>query len=334
MWILFAIIALIVFGFIAFISTPQGKGFWGEFKVKWILGKSQPPSKYVFNNIKLVDEDKSIQIDHVVVSKKGILVIETKNISGSIYGQENQTYWTQVLAGGHVKNKLYNPIKQNKSHIYHISKLLSEDLKITSAVVFVQGNIEYIDADGVYSIRGLKRLIRTKQNYLTIKQMKGAYDDLLNANDKTVTRKEHIQNIRDMQDDIKFNICPRCGKDLVLRKGKNGEFMGGAIAAGIKSTLSALTENTALLSEIGVEKPKKVIGSNTADCMKSGLIIGAAAMIDGFATRMENELGEEFKTIVATGGLAGEVIPCCERKILIDDNLLLDGLKVIYNKNK
>lgn len=113
-----------------------------------------------------------------------------------------------------------------------------------------------------------------------------------------------------------------------------GEFLGGAIAAGIKSTLSALTENTALLSEIGVEKPKKVIGSNTADCMKSGLIIGAAAMIDGFVTRMENELGEEFKTIVATGGLAGEVIPCCERKILIDDNLLLDGLKAIYNKNK
>ncbi len=113
-----------------------------------------------------------------------------------------------------------------------------------------------------------------------------------------------------------------------------GEFLGGAIAAGIKSTLGALTSNTALLSEVGIEKPKNVIGSNTAECMKSGLIIGAAAMIDGLVNRMEKELGEKFKTVVATGGLSSEVIPCCERKILIDDNLLLNGLKVIYDKNR
>jgi hypothetical protein len=218
---------LIIVLAVAYLKTPRGRGWLGELRVKLAIKKTKPAVRYVINNLVLrLDNGKTTQIDHILINRNGIFVIETKNYSGRIYGDENRLEWTQVLNYGRSKNKLYNPIKQNKSHIYHISKLLSEDLKITSAVVFVQGNIEYIDADGVYSIRGLKRLIRTKQNYLTIKQMKGAYDDLLNANDKTVTRKEHIQNIRDMQDDIKLNICPRCGKDLVLRKGKNGEFMG------------------------------------------------------------------------------------------------------------
>ena len=110
--------------------------------------------------------------------------------------------------------------------------------------------------------------------------------------------------------------------------------MGGAIAAGVKSTLDALTENTAQLNPISIEVPKKVIGSNTAECMKSGLIVGAAAMIDGLIDRMEEDLGEKFASAVATGGLSEAVVSCCKREIKIDKNLLLDGLKLIYNKNK
>ena len=80
--------------------------------------------------------------------------------------------------------------------------------------------------------------------------------------------------------------------------------------------------------------PKKVIASNTAECMKSGLIVGAAAMIDGLVDRMEEELGEKFASVIATGGLSEAVVSCCRRDITIDKNLLLDGLKVIFNKNK
>ncbi len=115
--------------------------------------------------------------------------------------------------------------------------------------------------------------------------------------------------------------------------GKNGEFMGGAIAAGIKLTLEALSSKTAQLPMVGLEAPGKVIGSNTVDCMKSGLIIGAASMIDGMITKIERELGCKT-TVVATGGLAPTVIGFCDHEIKLDDNLLLDGLKVIYNKNK
>ncbi len=113
-----------------------------------------------------------------------------------------------------------------------------------------------------------------------------------------------------------------------------GEFLGGAIAAGIKSTLSALASDTAQLSHTSIASPKNVIGRNTAECMKSGIVVGAAAMIDGLVDRMEKELKEKFASVVATGGLSSVVIPSCKRKITIDKNLLLEGLKIIYDKNK
>ena len=114
--------------------------------------------------------------------------------------------------------------------------------------------------------------------------------------------------------------------------GKNGEILGGAIAAGIKLTLDALASRTAQLPMVNIEAPKSVIGSNTADSMKSGLVIGAASMIDGMITRIERELGVKTN-VIATGGLAPEVVGFCDHEISLDDNLLLDGLRIIYNKN-
>jgi type III pantothenate kinase len=75
------------------------------------------------------------------------------------------------------------------------------------------------------------------------------------------------------------------------------------------------------------------VGTNTVNAMKSGLIYGTASMMDGMADRIEEELGMPA-TLVATGGRAGEVIPYCKREILLDDNLLLDGLRIIFEKNQ
>lgn len=114
--------------------------------------------------------------------------------------------------------------------------------------------------------------------------------------------------------------------------GSDGAFLGGAIAAGIRSTLDALAAKTAQLPEIHIEAPKSVIGSNTVDSMKSGLVIGAAAMLDGMIDRIEEQLGEKA-TVVATGGLAEMVIKHCKKDIIPDNNLLLEGLYKIYKKN-
>ena len=114
---------------------------------------------------------------------------------------------------------------------------------------------------------------------------------------------------------------------------KNGSFLGGSIGAGVQLTLKALCENTAQLPYTDISAPKSVIGTNTADCMKSGLIYGTAALIDGIVERMEEELGEEA-SVVATGGLSRSIIKHCKTDIIYNENLLLDGLRIIYERNK
>ena len=113
---------------------------------------------------------------------------------------------------------------------------------------------------------------------------------------------------------------------------RNGAFLGGTIAAGVRLTLKALTENTAQLTSIPIEAPRSVIGANTVESMQSGLVFGTAAMLDGLLDKIEEELGET-PTVVATGGLAAEIIAHCRRNIIYNENLLLDGLRAIYEKN-
>ena len=110
-------------------------------------------------------------------------------------------------------------------------------------------------------------------------------------------------------------------------------YIGGMILPGVRISLDALTSRTSQLCRISIEAPKKTIGKNTIDCMKSGIINGNAACIDGMVQRIERELGQKA-TVLATGGLAKKIVPYCEQKIIVDDELLLKGLRLIYNKNK
>lgn len=110
-------------------------------------------------------------------------------------------------------------------------------------------------------------------------------------------------------------------------------YVGGMIFPGIGVSLDALTAHASQLSGISIEAPKRVIGKNTIECMKSGLIYSNAAALDGIVDRIEEELGQEI-TVVATGGLAKKIVPYCRRKIILDEELLLKGLLVIYEKNR
>lgn len=117
----------------------------------------------------------------------------------------------------------------------------------------------------------------------------------------------------------------------VVDKKKN--FIGGMILPGIRTALDALTNNAAQLSGIDLVPPKRVIGKNTIECMKSGIINSNAAAVDGMIIRIEEELGCKA-TRVATGGLAKSIIPYCKEQVILDDDLLMKGLRVIYEKNK
>lgn len=114
---------------------------------------------------------------------------------------------------------------------------------------------------------------------------------------------------------------------------KNGALLGGVIAPGVKISLEALSNQTAALPLIGVEPVKKAIGTNTVDCMRSGVLVGMACMIDGFIDRFEREMGLEGAMVVATGGFAATIKPYCRREFILNPTLILEGLRIIYNRN-
>jgi len=115
---------------------------------------------------------------------------------------------------------------------------------------------------------------------------------------------------------------------------REGRFLGGAILAGLRLSVDSLSSGTSQLPRIQLAVPKKVICSNTVECMQSGAVYGHAAMLDGLIDRVEEELGEPLAAVVATGGLARMVVPLCRRKISVEEDLMLLGLKLIYNKNR
>ena len=113
---------------------------------------------------------------------------------------------------------------------------------------------------------------------------------------------------------------------------ETGALIGGCICPGVKISLDALTERTALLPGLQLDAPKKAIGRNTIDCMRSGIMMGTASMLDGMVERMEKELGQKT-TVVATGGIAKFVIPMCHTPMIYDKDLLVKGLASLYREN-
>lgn len=210
-------------------AVDQLKGNVGENKVisklnPSIFGKVE---HRLINNLILVDENnKSHQIDHVEIRENGIFCIETKNYSGTIYGDQKSENWTQVFPNG-LKYKIKNPLKQNYSHIRELDKVLDGKYYINSVVVMVQNNADKIYCDNVVNLKDLKKYLDNfviEENF-SLEEMDEIYNKILNAK-SDITNKEHVKNIKNTQKEIDQGICPRCGGRLIYRYGKYGEFVG------------------------------------------------------------------------------------------------------------
>ena len=114
---------------------------------------------------------------------------------------------------------------------------------------------------------------------------------------------------------------------------KNNTFYGCSIAPGVAISMKALVSNAALLPNVELICPKKVIATNTVACMQSGVIFGAASQVDGMITRIKEEINNKGIPVVATGGLSSLIVPLCKHEILRKENLTIDGLLEIYKKN-
>ncbi len=223
-----------IFILIALVKTPWFKGIFGEFQVnlaaKLFLNKD---TYHLIKNVTLPTDEGTTQIDHIIVSKYGIFVIETKNLKGWIFGSEKQRTWTQKIYKH--TNKFQNPLHQNYKHTKTLQSCLNlpED-KLFSVVVFIGDSKFKTDMpDNVTYAGGYIRYIKSKNNVLlsdpeiteVVRQIESG-----RLTPSMKTSREHVAHVRTVVEDKK-NKCPKCGSELVVRvakKGKNAgkEFLG------------------------------------------------------------------------------------------------------------
>ena len=223
-----ALIIFVVFVLVgAYLRSPTVKGARGERRVNSLLDRKLPANEYrVFDDITLPSAYGPTQIDHIVVSRYGLFVIETKNYTGWIFGNEKSKQWTQVVFKE--KNQFMNPLRQNYKHTKAVESFFSLSPKhIHSVVVFV-GDATFktdVPANVTYR-RGLCPYIRSKQELLLGAARVRDIAEKLSAF-KAGTLKES-PTLSIVKDDPK---CPKCGAQMVKRvaqKGRNagGEFWG------------------------------------------------------------------------------------------------------------
>jgi len=225
--ILFAIIILYR------IFRPRIKGAIGEKTIAIVLSTLGRSRYKVINNVVLDVNGWTAQIDHLVISDFGIFVIETKNYKGWILGGEHAEYWTQVIYKR--KEKLYNPIRQNQSHIKALKHYLRDFpcIPYIPIVVFSRKATLKVRtiSEVTYSYNLLSVIKKYKEVVLNEQEKNEIYDQIHAVNSKaTYNRRQHValikQRVTEKKDSIRQNQCPYCGGSLLVRKGKYGEFRG------------------------------------------------------------------------------------------------------------
>lgn len=222
-------------------DSPERIGKDGEIAVAWRLYKL-PEDKYtVLNDILLVSNNNSTQIDHIVVSYYGIFVIETKNVHGKVYGSEGAEYWTQYLPdwgyktfGSTQEHKFRNPIWQNNGHVKAVKRLLSDwKVPVYGLVAFsneadLRVSCDYPVMywhDVVPFIEGYRDLCLGPEEVESIAEFIRSFN-----HEGSEARTAHIANVRENEarrvNMVSSGRCPLCGGQLVLRNGKYGQFWG------------------------------------------------------------------------------------------------------------
>lgn len=216
-------------GIIKTLLNYENAGQFGEFATEYALtNKNLDGELVVLKNIYVPTQGKTTEIDLLMIHEKGIFVFESKNYSGWIFGSADQLNWTQSLQNGD-KNKFYNPIRQNRTHIKALAAFLEKPVsEFVSYIVFSERctlKIVPADTSDVIIVRRpdmLKKLkatlktTPTKYTFNDIQDIAKKLQPLTNKDD--AEKQQHIINIQ--------NKCPFCGGELTLRNGKYGRFWG------------------------------------------------------------------------------------------------------------
>lgn len=220
-----------IFIFTIVIKSAWFKGVLGEWQVNLLIKFFLDKNEYhLIKNVTLPTEDGTTQIDHIIVSKYGIFVVETKNMKGWIFGSENQKQWTQQIYKH--KSKFQNPLHQNYKHVKTLEASLSaKNDSVFSVIIFIgdstfktkmpenvrfaRGGIEYIKSknDIVFNLQEVASVIGQIEN----SRLEGGYK----------TNRQHVKHVREIiEEKSDTKSCSKCGSEMVLRKAAKGKNLG------------------------------------------------------------------------------------------------------------
>ena len=214
------------------LKTPWFKGITGEFIVNLSARLFLDKVQYrLIKNVTLPTEDGSTQIDHIIVSKFGIFVVETKNMKGSIFGSYNQKIWTQKIYKNLIK--FQNPLHQNYKHVKTLEALLGiNEQQIHSVIVFVGNSTFKTDMpENVTSGSGYLRFIKSKtQPILTESEVNEIMTKIESGRmvRSLKTNREHVAHVKNIvaENNTANKSCPKCGSSMVIREAKKGKNIG------------------------------------------------------------------------------------------------------------
>lgn len=204
-----AIIFIVIYHLILFIllfglrnKKDRKTGYASEIKIKNILGQiAKSEGGYVIRDVMIPTRDnKTTQIDCVYLSTKGIFVVEVKSYHGMIFGKYFDEKWTQVLGYGNVKNRFYNPVKQNEGHIYNLNNLVENELEMENVIVFDAGDTTNVLANEVVSTSNFETFIRLKMtgDKFDKNTIHNLYQKLVEYKMNPIaSKRKHIKNIRE-----------------------------------------------------------------------------------------------------------------------------------------
>lgn len=223
---------LIFIGIIVlFFKTPFFKGFIGEVIINFASTLFLDKKKYhLIKNVTLPTDDGTTQIDHIIISKFGIFVVETKNMKGWIFGDEHQKMWTQSIFKH--KTKFQNPLHQNYKHIKTIEKILNiESEKVFSVIVFVgDATFKTKMPENVNYPRGYINYIKSKNIIVLSENRVAEAIRIIESGRFERSFKTHGEHVKHVKEIIKKKqnekICPRCGNHMILRTAKKGANSG------------------------------------------------------------------------------------------------------------
>lgn len=207
------------------------KGVIGEFIVNVLARILLDKHVYhLIKNVTLPTEDGTTQIDHIIVSRYGIFVVETKNMRGWIFGGPNQKTWTQKIYKH--SNNFQNPLHQNYKHVKTLASLLElSDQQVHPLVVFVgDSTFKTGMPENVTYGRGCVRYIKSKKQLVLSEAEVDAILNKISAGMLTrssKTNRAHVKHVNHIiSEKKKENACPKCGSPMVLREAKNGQNAG------------------------------------------------------------------------------------------------------------